>query len=304
MAGGKGGKGGDTTQTSIPKWLQQYGHRFAHSAEQAAKQPFKEYGGNLTANIDPLTQQAIDYTGEQMGKASSAMDPFLQQMQLEMGYKPEQITARQFSDVDMSKYMNPYQQGVIDPAMKEYERQRQQVQNQGAAQAQAAGAFGGSRHGLAQAETNRGFADVESKFLGNLMQQGYESASGRAMQDIQNDLAAQQYNVGAGLQGQQARLAAAGAGLQGVGAQQQTGLQSALAAQQGGQLRQQQRQRELDARYQQFLRKQQYPDVQLSRWQSAIGVPHNVTQTGPSSNPWLTGLGGLFSGIGGIAGLM
>src|SRR5262245_46956578 len=134
----KGGKGGDTTQTHIPKWLQQYGHRMANFAEDAARKPFKPYGGDLTASIDPLTQQAIDYTGEQMGKTASAMDPFIQQFSLDMGYKPEKVTARQFADVDMSRYMNPYQQGVIDPAMKEYERQRQIVQNQGAAQAQAA----------------------------------------------------------------------------------------------------------------------------------------------------------------------
>jgi hypothetical protein len=75
------------------------------------------------------------------------------------------------------------------------------AQNVGGAQAGAANAFGGSRHGIAEAETNRAFADQAARTASGLRQTGYQNA-----QQMERD--AQVRNQSAGLSGEQQRMAA------------------------------------------------------------------------------------------------
>ena len=80
----------------------------------------------------------------------------------------------------VGQFMNPYTQMVTGQTMRDMERQRQmQVQDIGAS-AQRAGAFGGSRHGVAEALTNEGFARQGAQAFGNLQQQGFNTALGAA----------------------------------------------------------------------------------------------------------------------------
>jgi hypothetical protein len=83
------------------------------------------------------------------------------------------------------------------------------MQNLGA-QAQAAQAFGGSRHGIAQAEIGRGVADMLGQQSAALRAQGFQNAQQAAQSDIANRMAADQFNVQSGLSGSQQRLAAGG----------------------------------------------------------------------------------------------
>jgi hypothetical protein len=89
------------------------------------------------------------------------------------------------------------------------------AQNQLGAQATASNAFGGSRQGIAEAETNRAFADQAARTASGLRQAGYTQAQQMALQDIgasnQAALANQQANLAAGTTtagfGQQSNLA-------------------------------------------------------------------------------------------------
>jgi len=85
--------------------------------------------------------------------------------------------------------MDPtYQNAVLDQTRSDIERQRMQTQNQGAAAAAAAGAFGGSRHGVADAETNRAYGDTFARTSADLRLAGYNAA----LQNLQADLGRQQ----------------------------------------------------------------------------------------------------------------
>ena len=88
-------------------------------------------------------------------------------------------------------YMNPYTQDVIDTSMADLERQRLMQQNVIGAQAGQAGAFGGSRQGVAEALTNEAFARQGGQLAAGLRQQGFETALGAAQQDAENRLQAQ-----------------------------------------------------------------------------------------------------------------
>jgi hypothetical protein len=81
---------------------------------------------------------------------------------------------------NMQQFANPYQNQVIDRTQQDIERQRQMATNTLGAQASAAGAFGGSRHGVAEGITNEGFARQAANTFANQRQQGFDTALGAA----------------------------------------------------------------------------------------------------------------------------
>ncbi|CAB4190101.1 hypothetical protein UFOVP1288_36 [uncultured Caudovirales phage] len=106
-------------------------------------------------------------------------------------------------------------------------------------------------------------------------------------------MSAQQANQSAGLQGQQNALQGyqlagqIGQGLGGLAAQQQTSNLGLLNAQYGvGSQQQQQSQAQLDQDYADFLRQQNYPQEQLSYYNSIVhGLPYAPNQTVTSYAP-------------------
>ena len=88
----------------------------------------------------------------------------------------------------IGSYMNPYTQQVSQNALADLETARQNAIRQTAQQAGAARAFGGSRQGVAEAQTNLGFGTQ----AGRLSTQLNENAFNQAMAAQQQDLARQQ----------------------------------------------------------------------------------------------------------------
>jgi len=129
---------------------------------------------------------------------------------MEMGYVPNQVQAGQLATTDLSQYQNPFTQQVIDAQAQDVLRNAQIGFGNLGAQAQAAKAFGGSRHGIAQAEMGRGVADMLGQQSAALRAQGFQNAQQAAQSDIANRMAADQFNVNSGLAGSQQRLAAGG----------------------------------------------------------------------------------------------
>ena len=116
-----------------------------------------------------------------------------------MGYRPMAITAP--SQAGLQQYTNPYESQVVQQSLDDLERSRLMAQNVGGAQAGAANAFGGSRQGIAEAETNRAFADQAARTASGLRQTGYQNAQ-------QMERQAQMTNQQAGYLGEQQRMAA------------------------------------------------------------------------------------------------
>jgi len=83
---------------------------------------------------------------------------------------------------NIQAFENPYTQQVIDRTQQDIERQRQMATNTLGAQASQAGAFGGSRQGVAEAMTNEAFARQAADTLAQQRQQGFSTALGAAQQ--------------------------------------------------------------------------------------------------------------------------
>lgn len=107
-----------------------------------------------------------------------------------------QMSAERLRDTDLSAYMNPYTTGVIDSALGDLERSRQMARGTDAARAAKAGAFGGSRQGVLEAETNRAYDDNAARTVAGLRQSAFQNAQQAAMGDIGNQMAAGQFNAG------------------------------------------------------------------------------------------------------------
>lgn len=91
---------------------------------------------------------------------------------------------------DVQAYQNPYTQQVINAGLGDIERSRQMAINDTGAAATAAGAFGGSRHGVAESLTNEGFGRQAAQFAGQQRQAGFNNAQQGAMFDIGNRMGA------------------------------------------------------------------------------------------------------------------
>jgi hypothetical protein len=138
------------------------------------------------------------------------------------------ITAGSFLNQNMQAYMNPYTQAVTEQSLADLERSRQLQQQQTAAQATAARAFGGSRQGVAEAETNRAYGENAARLLAQQNAAGYEAAQRASEADLARSMQAQQLNQAQDLATTQQSLQLAGQfGL----ANQDAALRAALANQ-------------------------------------------------------------------------
>jgi len=149
------------------------------------------------------------------------------------------IAAGSFLNQNIQQYMNPYTQAVTEQGLTELERSRQLQQQQTAAQATAAKAFGGSRQGVAEAETNRAFGETAQKFIAQQNAQAYDQAQRASEADLARLMQAQQLNQAQDLATTQQSLQLAGqfglanqqAALEAARANQATGLTAAQANQ-------------------------------------------------------------------------
>jgi len=138
------------------------------------------------------------------------------------------VTAGSFLNQNLQAYMNPFTQAVTNQSLSDLERSRQLEQQRTAAQATAARAFGGSRQGVAEAETNRAYGENAARLLAQQNAQAYEAAQRASEADLARAMQAQQLNQAQDLATTQQSLQLAGQfGL----ANQDAALRAALANQ-------------------------------------------------------------------------
>ena len=169
MANGTGIAANQTgRESSLSPWAGDYVTDMLGRGHAAASQPYTAYTGPLTAGVSDLQQQA--YTGADGtdgGLASLAIPT-------EMGtaFSPTSFTAnlatpqtindpmgaagdtRQLNTV-ADQYMNPYLQSSLRPQIDELRRQQEISRLSDASRLTKAGAYGGSRQAIMEAEGNR-----------------------------------------------------------------------------------------------------------------------------------------------------
>jgi hypothetical protein len=178
-------------------------------------------GNQPVQNAFQGASQAMQQAGQTYGGLAGFQAPTAQAAQI--GPVGSLATA------NMQQYMSPYTQQVIERGQQDIMRQQQQGMNQLGAQATAAKAFGGSRHGVAEGVAAGEYGRMAGDFAAQQREKAYQQALGAAQYDIgqEQQRALQQANLQqqTSLANQQAALAGAGVqqaaagGLAGLGGQ-------------------------------------------------------------------------------------
>lgn len=244
-------------------------------------------------------------------------------------YDPTAVSAGTLAGADYATYMNPYTQQVIERGEQDIARQREQALNTLGAQATAAGAFGGSRFGLAEGETYGQYGRMAADMAAQQRQAAFQNAQQSAQFDIgtqyeaqrANELARQQAFQDAAGRRLSASTASASNRMQAQSLNQQAALNAARMRQSGASGLQSlgsqmfgqgmsgiQQQQQAAARAQ----AQQQAMLDAARMQTMmnLGYPGQALQTGtgvlgqlPSSTMTTSGTPGLFdilTGVGSI----
>ena len=115
---------------------------------------------------------------------------------------PQDVQSQQFGQQSAEQYMSPYMQSVVDVQQREAQRQADIAKTQRNAQAVGAGAFGGSRQAIMDAEAARNLAtqkgDIQALGLQGAYSQAQQQSNADQAQRMQAALANQGmgYNVG------------------------------------------------------------------------------------------------------------
>lgn len=266
---------------------------------EAARQlgfTFDPQTGSVTrtgvASFQPFLDQAL--AGMQAGQQTAASGiPALQAAQGQ--FDPSQSNYQQFFD--------QYQADVTQQALKQMDEEAAKAQANLATQAQKAGAFGGSRFGVQEAELAKNLQDIKSRRISEDLSRNFQQAQAKAMDTFER---AQARNLGVGQALGQAGQGQAnlGQGIAGLGqlgfglGQQGVGTLGTI----GGQ-RQARNQALADetlrlttARQQEPLNRLRFVQDQLSRVPSA--QQRTIEQPIPFTNPLLGAIGAGISGLG------
>jgi len=335
MGGGGGGQPNTTySQTSnIPEYAQPYVEQMLGAAQgeifnrDAAGnptnikpyKPFSNDPNDYFAGFSPMQRQAQQQaqnmqvtpeTGMASGLAGAAGLGALGTQ-----YNPMGAYSQQFGQQQADQYMNPYMQSVVNIQQAAAQRQADIARTGRNAQATQAGAFGGSRQAIMDAEANRALADQQ----GAIQAQGLNSAFSQAQQQFNADqaanLQAQQANIGQQQFGANLGMQGLSTGLQAAGQLGQLG-QNVYGQQMGinqlqnqyGTQQQQFEQGKINQQIQDYATAQQYPMLQLANMSALTrGLPMQsgttqMYQAAPSAMSQLAGLGTAAYGLSQLGG--
>lgn len=154
----------------------------------------------------PITAGEMGYSsvsaptmaGGSMQAATSNYDPWKDLEQFQMDGVGD-VATNFWNDQYAEEYMSPYIQEVIDVQKREADRDAQIAAQQRAANLIGAGAYGGSRQAIMDAEAGRNLAILQGDIQKTGLQSAYEAAMSQFNQDMGRDLSAKQGNQQAAL---------------------------------------------------------------------------------------------------------
>ena len=264
-------KGATTAEAEIPEYQKQQQRTLFGAAQAVAQQPFVPYTGARVAGFTPDQLRQFQAT-RGLFETGMQYDPMAGLAGLAGAETPQIAQVPSLLETDISAYQSPYTQQVIETTLGDIRREQDIAQRRAQESAIRAGAFGGSRSAIMEAEATRPYVEQAARTAANLRQAGFGQALGAAQQDIARQQArafaqpelelrsrAQRAGLLGGLQSEQARRLGM---LGGIGTQQQAFQQAAL-----------------DVPYQEFQRALAYGPQQLGLLSAAAGQPFAVSKT-------------------------
>jgi hypothetical protein len=253
-------------------------------ARAFAAEPFPQYNQPRVAGFTP-DQQAGFQTTRNLAAQSGALGALTPEL-TQAGIAASRGLARALPDVDLSGYMSPFTQQVIDPAIRAIEERAAQRRLELGQQAGLRGSFGGSRQAIQESELERGTQRNISEETARLRNQAFNQAIQQFREDqtrIPGLYSTALGQLGTGLSQTGGRLATEAQPLINIGAAQQ-GLD----------------QRNLDVLREAFLEERNFPTRGIDVLRGALGLTPNtlgIGTTGTSVAPSPNVAGSILTGI-------
>lgn len=211
MSGGSKGSTQQTTQTArAPQYVQDAQKNLVNTGQSVLGNFTSQTPNYGVAGFTPDQENAFDLARGMTANAFTANAP---QVGPVTGYQASgmnaanagpaamgattNINAAQTGGNDYQQFLNPYTSSVVDTTNKELRRQNDVTTAGIRARAAAAGAFGGSRGALQEAEASRNLGTQIAQTTAQLMSQGFDKATAVAMANTQNKQQAEVANAGA-----------------------------------------------------------------------------------------------------------
>ena len=298
----------ETTFPILPEFARQPVADIAATVGELLQQPL-QVPMRQVAGLSPTQVSAMNLAQQGIG----SFKPFLQQAAdaqaqglATIGQGAQTLAGADFGPGAGDAFFDKYQQDVTAEALKEIDRQAQIAENRLAGQAVQAGAFGGSRFGVAQSELARNAQDLRSRRIFEDLSRNFQQSQAAARAANQQRLQAGQVfgQLGRGISGiggAMAGLGAQGQALQGRDVSQLLGI---------GGLQQQQAQRELDIGTANLAALENAPFQQLSAGAGilqqlpGIGGGQQVVAPLAQTNPFAQAAGLIATGAGGLGALI
>jgi hypothetical protein len=283
--GGSSAPASQTQVTDLPDWAKPYAKEVLGKGQALTdinQNPYQAYKGEKVAGFSPLQQQSFQgaegMQPSQLGAQAGRMAGAATMGALGTQYDPFRMG--QFTSGRAAQYMNPFIEQAMEPQLREAQRSSEMQRVADMGQATRAGAFGGGRQAILEAERQRNLGTQ----LGDIRARGYMSAFDQAQQNFAREQQlreqSRQYGAGLGIQGLQTAITGAGQ-LGALGGQQfQQGMDVNKLQNLYGTQQQQQEQQRLTQAYQDFQNQQRYPYQQLEFMSNLLrGTPMGTVQT-------------------------
>lgn len=164
--------GGSTSTQEMPAWQRNQFMAAYDATNRAANRTTEQ----AVAGFNPNQQSAFAQVQANQGLGYADMDAAIAaQKGLNAGGT--------YSDVDLAKYQNPYTSDVINASLADLDIYRGRNNAQIAAQAEAAGAWGGDRGVLAQSLNNESVDRAAASTIAGLRSQGFNTSAQLAQND-------------------------------------------------------------------------------------------------------------------------
>lgn len=170
----KAARNSGTQQTTqeMPEWVKNQFMRAYAATNQAADRPTEE----AIAGFNPAQLAAFRAIQANQGMGMADIDEATARARGLAG-------GATFSDVDMERYQNPFTRDVIDATLADLEQYRSRNDAAIAAEAEAAGAWGGDRAVIARSLNNESVDRAAANAIANLRSQGFNTAAGLAQNE-------------------------------------------------------------------------------------------------------------------------
>lgn len=292
-----------TKQTSsvqqLPSYLEDAAQQNVQLASDFAAKPFEAYTGQQTAGLTDNQQDAFGLIKSIAGSSN----PYLSDIEgLYKSFSGAPASSVNASSVlgagtdarsaSLTDYMNPYVMAALQPMLQDIQRQGITQRKGLDAQATMDGAFGDARSGIAQGAQRRDENILRTNTIGTGLNQAFNTATALRSTDVANLLDQDKTNASLSETALQ-RLITGGKALTDLDSSNvNRGLTTANALANAGGVEQATNQKDLDAKFAEFLRGQGWDQEKIKTFTAALGgTPYTKTTDSTTSEPNNSGWG-------------